>query len=111
MHKHGATVSQFVGNRIMALFNVPLDQPDHAQRAVSAGLEMLSVLDKGAPSGPTFGIGINIASRLSNLAQGGQVLIGAQTYQAVNEMYHADPQGTTLLKGMSRPVMIYRLKA
>lgn len=37
--KHGGTVVQYIGDAIMALYNVPLDQPDHALQAVLTALE------------------------------------------------------------------------
>jgi class 3 adenylate cyclase len=37
--KHGGTVDKYVGDAIMALYNVPLEAPDHALRAVRTALE------------------------------------------------------------------------
>lgn len=37
--KHGGTVTQFVGDEIMALYNAPFDQEDHAGQAVQTALE------------------------------------------------------------------------
>jgi adenylate cyclase len=37
--KHGGTVTQFVGDEIMALYNAPFDQADHAVQAVRTALE------------------------------------------------------------------------
>ena len=37
--KHGGTVTQFVGDEIMALYNAPFDQEDHAGQAVRTALE------------------------------------------------------------------------
>ena len=37
--EHGGTVDKYIGDAIMALYNVPLDQPDHADRAVLTAIE------------------------------------------------------------------------
>lgn len=37
--RHGGTVDKYIGDTIMALYNVPLDQPDHAIQAVRTALE------------------------------------------------------------------------
>jgi adenylate cyclase len=37
--KHGGTIDKYMGDGIMALYNVPFEQPDHAERAVRTALE------------------------------------------------------------------------
>jgi class 3 adenylate cyclase len=37
--KHGGTVDKYIGDAIMALYNVPFEAPDHALRAVQTALE------------------------------------------------------------------------
>jgi adenylate cyclase len=36
--RHGGTVDKYVGDCIMALYNVPFEQPDHARQAVRTAL-------------------------------------------------------------------------
>ncbi len=42
--KHKGTVDKFVGDMVMALFSAPVDDPEHAENAVLAAIEMVKVL-------------------------------------------------------------------
>jgi adenylate cyclase len=65
--KHRGTLDKFVGDMVMALFNAPLDDPDHAEHAVRAALEMIEELQRlnarwkaeGRFATLDIGIGIN----------------------------------------------------
>lgn len=38
--KHGGIIDQYIGDRLMALYNVPFDDHEHAIKAVRTGLEL-----------------------------------------------------------------------
>ena len=40
IQQHDGLVDKFIGDAVFAIFNVPLDQPDHWERAVRCGLEL-----------------------------------------------------------------------
>jgi class 3 adenylate cyclase/tetratricopeptide (TPR) repeat protein len=40
VHRHEGTINQFLGDGVMALFGAPIAHEDHAQRALSAALEI-----------------------------------------------------------------------
>jgi adenylate cyclase len=71
---HGGTLVAYMGDGIMAVFGAPLEQPDHADRAVAASKEMLGVrlpafnrwlAENGMPSGFRMGIGLNTGQVMS----------------------------------------------
>src|SRR5712691_4995269 len=51
----------------------------------------------------------NLASRLCDTAQGGQILISQRVYSAVEALATAEACGELTLKGFSRPVMAYNV--
>lgn len=63
--KHGGVVDKYVGDGLMALFGAPLGNPDDADRALRAALEMVEALDElnfewRARGLVTIGVGIGI---------------------------------------------------
>jgi adenylate cyclase len=65
---HGGTLVSYEGDGIMAVFGAPIEQPDHADRAVAASREMLTerlskfnafLRDQELSDGFKMGIGLN----------------------------------------------------
>lgn len=63
----GGTIDKYIGDCVMAFWNAPLDDPDHAAHAVAAGLAMLAAIDRlnaefaaeGSEARLAVGVGIN----------------------------------------------------
>jgi adenylate cyclase len=71
---HGGTLVSFMGDGIMALFGAPIEQPDHAERALGAAREMLTerlprfndwLRGRGIGQEFRMGIGLNSGSVMS----------------------------------------------
>jgi adenylate cyclase len=67
------TIDKFIGDAILAFWNAPLPQADHAERALRCALEMCDRLDRlnvawAAAGRPTFEIGVGVNT--------GTVLVG-----------------------------------
>ena len=52
----------------------------------------------------------NLAARLSDRAQAGQILIGQRVFGAVEETVDAAPVGELELKGFGRPINAYEVR-
>ena len=133
----GGTIVQFVGDALMALFNAPVRQPDHALRAAAAALRMQAGIDAvGEPDWPRFRVGINtgpalvgnigskelrnfnamgdavnVAARLETTALPGQVVIGESTRALLPQGTVTEPLGELAVKGRRTPVVAHILTA
>ena len=58
VQKHGGMVDKYIGDAMMAIFNAPIDLPEHRSAAVETALEIKENMKK-ADLGIDIGIGIN----------------------------------------------------
>ena len=133
----GGTVTHFIGDALMVLFNAPIRQPDHAGAAAHAGLAVCRAIDSAAtehPDWPQIRVGINtgpaligniggedvrsftaigdavnLASRLEGLAPPGQIVIGERTRALLGAAAVVEPLGSVEVKGKHEPVEAFRL--
>jgi adenylate cyclase len=57
IHAHGGRVDKFVGDGLLAVFGAPRRQPDHADRALAAALQIAERVRSS--NGLTLGVGLN----------------------------------------------------
>ncbi len=82
------TLTAYIGDAVMAIFNAPLPQPDHARRAVRAawalqrGLERYRVGQPGGHAGARYGIGVHTGlAVVGNIGAHGRM----QNYTAIGD--------------------------
>lgn len=138
-YAHGGIVDKFVGDLIMVLFGAPISTGNNAQRAVECARAMmtrrreLNATSKhplevgiGLASGSVvagcmgseqrlsytvLGHRVNLASRLCNIAQPGEIIADAETAAAIQDSITTQPLPAMQLKGFSGPVEPYRIAA
>src|SRR6188508_1253884 len=85
VESHGGSVEKFIGDAVMAVFGVPVAHEDDALRACRAAVEM--------------GDAVNVAARLEQAAQPGEVLVGDATLRLVRAAVEVGDERPLKLKG------------
>ena len=133
------TLDKFMGDAVMAIFNAPLPQKDHALRAVKAAVAMQQAIadyhqQVGEKRGLSFGVGINVgevvvgnigttarmdytaigdavnlAKRLQENVGGGHILLSQSTYEQVKDHVNVKACPPMKVKGRMEPEPVYEL--
>jgi len=131
--KHNGTLDKYVGDEIMATYNVPLDLKDHAIHAVKTAIDMQRASRKmgkelkygiGINTGPAIvgnigskkrldytviGDSVNLAARLCGKAEPDQIILSDSTYQLVKGKIKTRSLGEIQVKGKVKPIKVYEV--
>ncbi len=135
--KYKGTLDKYIGDALMALFGAPLTNPDDADRALRAAVEMMSRFEefnKGLNEPLQIGIGlntasviagnvgteqrmdytvigdgVNIAARLEKLSKkyDTKIILSEHTYNQLSEKFDAISHGEVSIEGRRAPVKVY----
>jgi class 3 adenylate cyclase len=125
VESHGGSVEKFIGDAVMAVFGVPAAHEDDALRACRAAVEMRNALPElgvegriGVNTGEVLtgteerlatGDAVNVAARLEQAAEPGEVLVGAETLALVAAGVELGEERLLELKGKTVPVAAHPL--
>ncbi|SVA62912.1 uncharacterized protein METZ01_LOCUS115766 [marine metagenome] len=130
-------VDKYIGDAVMALFNVPIQRPDHTARTITAAKDIIALMPRlsethgtnlqcraGVATGAVrvgrlgsadvndftaLGDAVNRAARLQAQARPGEVVVDVGAYQKVANTFHNSPAESMDLKGFPSPVLGHRL--
>jgi adenylate cyclase len=134
---HDGYIDKFIGDGVLAVFGVPFYQKDHIKNAVGAAFEMQQAFRSAGTNGnvllASIGIGIhtglvvsgnigspvkmeytvigdsvNVASRISEIAAPGEIIISSNIYERIRDFIEVEPLRPHKIKGRSKPIKIYR---
>jgi class 3 adenylate cyclase/tetratricopeptide (TPR) repeat protein len=117
----GGTVEKFAGDAVMAVFGVPAAQEDHVERALHAALAMRRRLEElfggelalriGVNTGEVVvgrareqssfvtGDAVNVAARLEQAAEAGEILVGERAASLVHGAFEFEAPAQVEAKG------------
>jgi len=136
--RHGGIVNQLQGDAMLVTYNVPVVDPQHADKAIQTAIEIQRLVNREKFAGATLGtrIGINsgnvfagnvgtgermnytvhgdavnLAARLERLNKdyGSRVLISGQCAALLSMQQPIESMGTVSIRGRSEPVEIFCL--
>ena len=111
IHAHGGTIVSYEGDGIMAVFGAPIEQVDHADRAIATAREMLETRlpgfnewldERNIASGFSMGIGLNSGDVVSGN-------VGSESrleYAAIGDTTNTAARLQGMTKGTAHSVFI-----
>jgi adenylate cyclase len=129
---HGGHVDKFLGDGLLAVFGAPEAYPDHADRAVAAGLDLVSAVNRpeadlqigvgintgrvvagsiggaGRLNFSVIGDAVNVCARIESATRdtGDDLLLTCDTRDALTRAVAVTSRGSVPLKGKAEPVEV-----
>ncbi len=85
------------------------DQPLRMHTGIDTGLVVTGEVDPEKGTHGVSGETLNLASRLSGLAQPGEIMIGSVTYSQAEGYFAFEGLGPTKIRGKAEPIQAYRV--
>jgi adenylate cyclase len=140
--RHEGTLEKYIGDALMAVWGAPFQNPDDPQRALRAAVEMQRALVEvnerldlprplavhiGLNTGPvaagnvgsdryiqyaTLGDATNLASRICDLAPGGEIYVHETTRARLGDEpeWPVEPLGQRTIKGREEPLTLFSVR-
>jgi class 3 adenylate cyclase/tetratricopeptide (TPR) repeat protein len=136
IESHGGTIDKHIGDCVMGVFGAPVAHGNDAERALRAALAIQEAMPGlsarfgrdlqahvGLASGEVVaartgsrgfreytvtGNSVNLASRLTDRAGPGEILLSESVHRSLADRISAAPLGESTIKGISSPVRIWR---
>jgi adenylate cyclase len=139
IESHGGMITQYQGDALLAVFNVPFENSQHAANAVRAALEILATVRRrtfgdgvrlhtrigintgevvagsvGSESHVTYtvhGDAVNLAARLEalNKEHGTSLLLSESTVKQLDDTFRCARIGELPIRGKEQSVVVYRV--
>ena len=130
--ENNGTLDKYVGDEIMATYNVPLDLQDHALHAVKTAIGMQKASKHlenlkygiGINTGDAIvgnigsskrldytviGDSVNLGARLCGKAEAHQILISESTNELVKDKIKSKSIGEIMVKGKEKPIKVFEV--
>jgi predicted ATPase/class 3 adenylate cyclase len=136
--EHDEIITDYIGDGVIVVFGFPKSREDDAERAVRAGLELITRIENLEPLpnvqlaahvGIATDVGVigdqvgrgasrkttvrgpapNLASRLQGIARPGEVVISNETRKLIRDLFECDDLGFKSLKGFDGPVQAWKV--
>jgi class 3 adenylate cyclase/putative methionine-R-sulfoxide reductase with GAF domain len=138
INRHGGVVNQFQGDAMLVTFNIPVEDPHHADEAVKTACEIQEVVKNRTFAGVSLctrigintgtviagnvgsgdrvnytvhGDAVNLAARLEQLNKdhGTLVLVSGSTVSLLTDNYPLESVGEVMIRGKHESVELFKL--